>query len=136
MWGRISSYQGNGDERKECKLNVGYSESKSGSNNCGSEKSPMTAASPLPMVKLRQCSHLVRVEHLQERWRRSITMTMPFAIRMFCDGHFYFRACLKRVLALYNPKKSKEMFAHKSRVILGPRGGKLVALFLVGWWQS
>lgn len=83
MWGRISSYQGNGDEKKECKLNVGYSESKPGSNNCGSEKSPMTAASPLPMVKLRQCSHLVRVERLQDRWRRSITMTTPFAIRMY-----------------------------------------------------
>lgn len=43
----------------------------------------MTAASPHPMMKLRQCAHLVRVEHLQERWRGSVTMTAPFAIHMY-----------------------------------------------------
>lgn len=53
--------------KRECKLNVGYSESKSGSNNCGSEKSPMTLPPLTPVVKRRQCAHLVRVEHLQER---------------------------------------------------------------------
>lgn len=68
-------------------------------NNCGSEKSPMTAASPHPMMKLRQCAHLVRVEHLQERWRGIITTTTPFATRMyFVMDTFISKPALKEFL--------------------------------------